>query len=69
MSTQVTRLKSGPLAAANDTIELNSTQSEIERARFEHDAKMFALQVEFSTKRDKLREEYHTRLAEITAAT
>jgi hypothetical protein len=66
MTTQVTRLKSGPVAAVNETIELNDVHSELEKARFDHDAKMFALQQEFCGKRDKLRAEYHERVQQIT---
>jgi hypothetical protein len=66
MSNQVTRLKSGALASANETIELNSTHSELEQARFEHEAKNFALQQKFVLDRDKLRAEYHERVQEIT---
>ena len=66
MSTQVTRLKSGVVAAVNDTIELNDTETELERARFDHQARLFSLQVEFNGKRDKLRAEYHERVQEIT---
>jgi len=67
MVTSVTRLKTGPVASVNETIGLNDTQSELEKARFDYDAKMFSLNQEFCVKRDKLREEYHVRLAEITA--
>jgi hypothetical protein len=66
MSTQVTRLKAGPIAAVNETIGLNDTQSELEKARFDHDAKLFALNHEFCSKRDALRSEYHSRVREIT---
>lgn len=67
MSTQVTRLKSGT-AAINETITiaLNDTETELEKARFDHQAKLFSLQQEFNGKRDKLREEYHERVQEIT---
>lgn len=63
---QVTRLKAGTLAAANETIELNHTQSDLEMARFDHQAKLFALQQEFNGKRDRLISEYHERVQEIT---
>jgi len=68
MSTSVTRLKTGAMAQVNETIGLNDTQSELERARFDHDAKMFALNQEFVERRDKLRREYHTKVGEITTA-
>jgi len=68
MVTSVTRLKTGPVASVNETIGLNDTQSELEKARFDYDAKMFSLNQEFCVKRDKLREEYHARLAEITGS-
>ena len=57
MSTQVTRVKGGT-AAVNDTIELNDVEVELEKARFDHQARLFALQQEFNAKRDKLRTEY-----------
>jgi len=63
---QVARLRTGTLAAATETIELNDTESDLERARFDHQAKLFALQQEFNGKRDKLRQEYHERVQEIT---
>ena len=63
---QVTRLKAGSMAATNETIELNDVESDLERARFDHQAKLFALQQEFNGKRDKLRAEYHERVQEIT---
>jgi hypothetical protein len=63
---QVTRLKAGTLAATNETIELNDIESDLEKARFDHMAKNFALQQEFNGKRDKLRAEYHERVQEIT---
>ena len=66
MQQQVTRLKAGTLAAANETIELNDVETDLERARFDHQAKLFALQQEFNGKRDKLRQEYHERVQEIT---
>jgi hypothetical protein len=47
MSTSVTRLKTGALASVNETIGLNDTQSELEKARFDYDAKLFALNQEF----------------------
>jgi hypothetical protein len=55
-------------AAIRETIELNDTQTELEKARFDHDTKMLALQHEFAARRDALRAEYHARVAEITAA-
>jgi hypothetical protein len=63
---QVARLRTGTLAATTETIELNDTESDLERARFDHQAKLFALQQEFNGKRDKLRQEYHERVQEIT---
>jgi hypothetical protein len=54
------------MAATNETIELNDVESDLERARFDHQAKLFALQQEFNGKRDKLRAEYHERVQEIT---
>ena len=63
---QVTRLKSGNLAASNETIEINNVQSELERASFDHQAKQFALQQDFIAKRDKLRQEYHDKVQEIS---
>ena len=66
MTNTVARLKSGSLAAVNDTIGLNDIETELEKARFDHQAKLFALQTEFNGKRDKLREEYHARVQEIT---
>jgi len=63
---QVARLKTGALASANDTIETNRIESDIEQARFDHQAKQFALQQDFVAKRDKLREEFHARVHEIT---
>lgn len=66
MSTSVTRLKTGTLASVNETIGLNDTISETERATFDFQAKNIALQQEFIGKRDKLRQEYVARLAEIT---
>ena len=65
MSTQVTRLKSGAIAAANETIELNDIHNDLEKARFEYQAKEFALIQEFNAKRDKLRAEYHERTQQI----
>jgi hypothetical protein len=53
-------------AEVNGTIALNDTDSEIEKARFNYQTKLFALQNEFNTKRDGLRTEYHAALAEIT---
>jgi hypothetical protein len=66
MASQITRLKSGTMASVNDTIGLNDIETELEKARFDHQAKLFALQTEFNGKRDKLREEYHERVQEIT---
>ena len=63
---QVARLRTGTLASTTETIELNDTESDLERARFDHQAKLFALQQEFNGKRDKLRQEYHERVQEIT---
>jgi hypothetical protein len=63
---QVTRLKAGMLAATNETIELNDVETDLEKARFDHQAKLFALQQEFNGKRDRLRQEYHERVQEIT---
>jgi len=63
---QVTRLKSGTLAATTETIEINKRESDLEQARFEHQAKLFALSQEFNTKRDKLRQEYHDQVQEIS---
>ena len=68
MSTSVTRLKTSGLASVNETIGLNDTQSELEKARFDYDAKLFHLNEEFCERRDKMRKEYHARLAEITAS-
>jgi hypothetical protein len=64
MSTQVTRLKSG--GAVNETIELNDVETELEKARFDHQTRQFALQQEFNGRRDKLRAEYHERVQQIT---
>ena len=66
MSTQVTRLKGGTVAAVNETIGLNDVETELEKARFDYQAKLFALQQEFNTKRDQLRAEYHERIQHIT---
>ena len=63
---QVARLRAGTLAATTETIELNNVESDLEKAQFDHHAKLFALQQEFQTKRDKLRQEYHERVQEIT---
>jgi hypothetical protein len=63
---QVTRLKAGMLAATTETIELNDVETDLEKARFDHQAKLFALQQEFNGKRDRLRHEYHERVQEIT---
>jgi hypothetical protein len=63
---QVARLKTGAMSAANETIGLNDVESDLERARFDHQAKNFALQQEFNGKRDKLRAEYHERIQQIT---
>jgi hypothetical protein len=63
---QVTRLKAGTLAATNETIELNDVETDLEKARFDHQAKLFALQQEFNGKRDALRKAYHERVSEIT---
>jgi hypothetical protein len=63
---QVTRLKAGTVAATNETIELNDIETDLEKARFDHQARLFALQQEFNAKRDKLRSEYHARVQEIT---
>jgi hypothetical protein len=65
----VARLKSGTLASASETIQINDTESELEQARFSHQARLFALQQEFNGKRDKLRQEYHERVQEITGDT
>jgi hypothetical protein len=35
-------------AAIRETIELNDTQAELEKARFDHDTKMLSLQHEFA---------------------
>jgi hypothetical protein len=63
---QVTRLKTGAVAQTNETIGLNDVETDLERARFDHQARNFALQSEYNAKRDKLREEYHARVQEIT---
>ena len=63
---QVTRLKAGTLAATNETIELNDVESDLEKARFDHQTRLLALQQELNGKRDKLRAEYHERVQEIT---
>jgi len=68
MVTSVTRLKTGPVASVNETIGLNDTQSELEKARFDYDAKLFALNQEFCDRRDKMRKEYHAKIAEITTS-
>jgi len=52
--------------AINGTIALNDADTEIERARFAYQTKLFALQQEFNVKRDALRTEYHAALAGIT---
>jgi hypothetical protein len=65
---QVTRLKAGTLAATNETIELNDIESDLEKARFDHQAKQFSLQQDYIAKRDKLRQEYHERVQEITGS-
>ncbi len=62
----VARLKTGSLAATSETIGLNDVETDLEKARFEHTTKLFALQAEFNGKRDKLRSEYHERVQEIT---
>lgn len=64
---QVTRLRAGTLAATNESIGLNDVESDLEKARFDHQAKLFALQQEFNQKRDALRKEYHERVQEISA--
>jgi hypothetical protein len=66
MQQAVTRLKAGTLAATTETIELNDVETDLEKARFDHQAKLFALQQEFNGKRDKLRQEYHERVQAIT---
>lgn len=66
MMQQVTRLKAGAVAATNETIELNDVETDLEKARFDHQAKLFALQQEFNGKRDRLRQEYHEQVQEIT---
>jgi hypothetical protein len=63
---QITRLKTGTVAATNETIDINKRESDLEQARFEHQAKLFALSQEFNTKRDKLRQEYHDKVQEIS---
>ena len=63
---QVARLRTGTLAGTTETIELNDVESDLEKARFGHQSKLFALQQEFNAKRDKLRHEYHERVQEIT---
>jgi hypothetical protein len=63
---QVTRLKAGAMSAANETIGLNDIESDLEKARFDHQAKNLALVQEFNLKRDKLRAEYHERVQQIT---
>ena len=62
----VARLKTGAMAAVNETISLNDVESDLEKARFDHQTKLLALQQEFNGKRDKLRQEYHERVQEIT---
>jgi hypothetical protein len=44
--------------AIERTIALNNSDTEIDRARFDYQAKLFALQQEFNVKRDALRTEY-----------
>jgi hypothetical protein len=53
-------------AAITDTIALNDVDQAIEKARFDYQAKLFALQQEFNAKRNLLRTEYHEALAVIT---
>jgi hypothetical protein len=64
----VARLKSGTLASATETIQLNDVESDLEKARFDHMARNLALQQEYNAKRDKLRAEYHERVQEITGS-
>ena len=54
-------------AAVAETIALNDTQSDVDKARFDYEAKMFALQAEFRERSDKLKAEYHEQLQAITA--
>jgi hypothetical protein len=63
---QITRLKTNSLASTNETIGLNDIESDLEKARFEHQTRLLALQNEFNQKRDKLRGEYHAKVADIT---
>lgn len=54
-------------AAVAETIALNNTQSDVDKARFDYEAKMLALQAEFRERSDKLKAEYHEQLQAITA--
>jgi hypothetical protein len=49
-------------AELNETIALNDVESDVEKARFDHQAKLFALQQEFNARRDALRSEYHAKV-------
>jgi len=68
MSSPITLMKTSKtlMTQVNETIGLNDTQSELEKARFDYDAKLFSLNQEFCDRRDKMRKEYHAKLAEIT---
>jgi hypothetical protein len=63
MNTTVAKFKS--TAAVNGAIDLNDRQAELDKARFDHDTKQWALQQEFCSKRDLLRLEYHARVTSI----
>ena len=65
MAGQVVGLRKAE-AAVRETIALNDVQMDLERAKFEHDSKMLALQAEFAERRDKIRAEYHARVHELT---
>lgn len=55
-------------AAVAETIALNDTQGSVDKARFDFEARMFALQAEFRERSDKLKAEYHEQLAAITGS-
>jgi hypothetical protein len=63
---QVLGIRKQP-AAVQETIALNDTQVSVDQARFNFEAKMFALQAEFRERSDKLKAEYHDQLAGITS--
>ena len=60
----ITRLKFD--SATQDSIELNEVDAELNKARFEYEAKLAALAAEFNSRRDGLRRDYHAKVSEIT---